>query len=230
MKSNSFRTLLIGVSIGIVLMGSFSMGRWSVKRDGSGGQIQQNQTILDEESVVTKVVEAATPSVVTVSISKTQVINSFPFGFDIFGDFFNIPKQNPETQLIEQDIGTGFIISQDGLIVTNKHVVFDTEAKYKVIIGKEEEVEVQNIYRDPVNDLAILKINKTGLTPVKLGDSDKLKVGQTVIAIGTALGEFRSTVTKGVISGLGRGIVASSGLLGSEKLDNVIQTGVGEVG
>lgn len=224
MKSNSFRTLLIGVGIGIVLMGSFSMGRWSVKKDGSGGQIQQNQTILDEESVVTKVVEAATPSVVTVSISKTQVINSFPFGFDIFGDFFNIPKQNPETQLIEQDIGTGFIISQDGLIVTNKHVVFDTEAKYKVIIGKDEEVEVQNIYRDPVNDLAILKINKTGLTPVKLGDSDKLKVGQTVIAIGTALGEFRSTVTKGVISGLGRGIVASSGLLGSEKLDNVIQT------
>jgi len=224
MKKSNFRILLIGIGIGIVLMGAFSVGRWSVKKDGTSSQIEKSQTILDEESVVTKVVEEATPSVVTVSISKTQIINSFPFDLDIFGDFFNIPKQNPETKQIEQDIGTGFIISKDGLIVTNKHVVSDTEAKYKVIIGKDEEIEVVNIYRDPVNDLAILKINKTDLIPVKLGDSDKLKVGQTVIAIGTALGEFRSTVTKGVISGLGRGIVASSGLLGSEKLDNVIQT------
>ncbi len=223
MKNSYFKILLMGIGMGIVLMGAFSVGRWSILKEGSV-QIKNNQTILEEESVVTKVVEEATPSVVTVSISKTQTINSFPFGLDIFSDFFNIPKQNSETKQIEQDIGTGFIISNDGLIVTNKHVVSDTEAKYKVIIGKDEEIEVVNIYRDPVNDLAILKINKTDLIPVKLGDSDKLKVGQTVIAIGTALGEFRSTVTKGVISGLGRGIVASSGLLGSEKLDNVIQT------
>jgi len=84
---------------------------------------------------------------------------------------------------------------------------------------------VVDIYRDPVNDLAILKVDKNNLPTVDLGNSDELKVGQTVIAIGTALGEFRSTVTKGVISGLGRGIVAgsqSSG--GSERLDNVIQT------
>jgi serine protease Do len=72
--------------------------------------------------------------------------------------------------------------------------------------------------------LAILKVDVNNLTPVVLGDSDKLKVGQTVIAIGTALGEFRSTVTKGVISGLGRGITAGSPIEGSEKLDNVIQT------
>ena len=128
------------------------------------------------------------------------------------------------TKSVEQDIGTGFIVSSDGLIVTNKHVVADTTAKYKVIIGKDEVSEVVNIYRDPVNDLAILKINKNGLIPVEMGDSDKLKVGQTVIAIGTALGEFRSTVTKGVISGLGRGITAGNQLSGTEKLDNVIQT------
>lgn len=79
-----------------------------------------------------------------------------------------------------------------------------------------------NIYRDPMNDLAILKVNKNNLTPVVLGDSDKLKAGQTVIAIGTALGEFRSTVTKGVISGLGRGITAGN-VSGAEKLDDVIQ-------
>jgi len=183
--------------------------------------------VIDEESVVTKVVEQATPSVVTVSISKVTIMNdpfsNFDFFQGIFG--FGIPWESVDReQKIEQDIGSGFIISPDGLIVTNKHVVSDLEAKYKVVIGKDEVVEVKEIYRDPMNDLAILKIDKTGLTPVQLGDSDRLKVGQTVIAIGTALGEFRSTVTKGVISGLGRGIVAGGGYLGSEKLDGVIQT------
>lgn len=183
--------------------------------------------VLDEESVVTKVVEQATPSVVTVSISKVTVqrdpFSNFDFFQGIFG--FGMPdsRVNAE-QKIEQDIGSGFVISADGLIVTNKHVVSDLEAKYKVVIGKDEVVEVKEIYRDPMNDLAILKIQRTGLAPVKLGDSDKLKVGQTVIAIGTALGEFRSTVTKGVISGLGRGIVAGGSYFGSEKLDGVIQT------
>lgn len=223
-QKNTIKTLFLGIGIGLVLMGSFTVGRWSTNKE-NGVLVSNKREVVDEESVVTAVVEKATPSVVTVSIVKKERINNLlPFGFDIFGDIFNIPNQNLETREIEQDIGTGFIISSDGLIVTNKHVVADTGAKYQVVIGKEEIVEVQNIYRDPVNDLAILKINKNDLTPVKLGDSDKLKVGQTVIAIGTALGEFRSTVTRGVISGLGRGITAGGSLLGSEKLDNVIQT------
>ena len=136
-----------------------------------------------------------------------------------------VEKATPSvvTVSIEQDVGTGFIISSDGLIVTNKHVVNDLTAKYKIIIG-EETFEVKNIYRDPINDLAILKIDQINLIPVDLGDSDQLKVGQTVIAIGTALGEFRSTVTKGVISGLGRGITASGQGVASEKLEGVIQT------
>jgi len=149
--------------------------------------------MVDEESVVTRLVENSTESVVTIATS-------------------------------EKDIGTGFIISNDGLIVTNKHVVADVGAKYRVIIGKDLIVDVVNIYRDPVTDLAIIKVNKTGLKTVFLGDSDKIKVGQTVIAIGTALGEFRSTVTRGVISGLGRGITAGTPFLSSERLDNVIQT------
>ncbi len=206
---------VIGVLVGAALMGTFSLGRWSGKNDIL---VNTNKVeILDEESMVTKVVEKATPSVVTVSMQSTQlVLNPLQNLFDSL--------DIASTKNIEQDIGTGFIISSDGLIVTNKHVVANTEAKYKVVIGKDETEEVINIYRDPVNDLAILKVNKTGLIPVELGDSDKLKVGQSVIAIGTALGEFRSTVTKGVISGLGRGIVAGTGLSGSEKLENVIQT------
>lgn len=224
-ETNSTKNLFIGLGIGIVLTLAVSGGVVLERKTGKGNlTISGKREIIDEESVVIGVVEKATPSVVTVSISKTNVISSDPFwGMDFFGGFFGAPGQ-PKEQKIEQDIGTGFIISSDGLIVTNKHVVADSQAKYKVIIGKDEVAEVVNIYRDPISDLAILKVNKTNLTPVKLGDSDKLKVGQTVIAIGTALGEFRSTVTKGVISGLGRGITAGSPFEGSEKLDNVIQT------
>ena len=238
MKLNTLKIFLVGLFLGFLLTGAILTGAVIdrikgialvdnfVSRMGSvGGSAVLKQEVLDQESVVTSVVERATPSVVTVSISKTQVQNNNPFGFDFFGNFFGIPGDTQiETQQIEQDIGTGFIISSDGLIVTNKHVVSDTSAKYRVVIGKEEVVEVTEIYRDPVNDLAILKVKKNNLKTVELGDSGKLKVGQTVIAIGTALGEFRSTVTTGVISGLGRGITAGSPFEGAEKLDNVIQT------
>lgn len=221
----SRKSFFLGLLIGLLLLTAGGAGGilWErTRKSGSTEKTTVKTQLVDEESVVTRVVEKATPSVVTVSISKTSVVQDK--AFDFFSNFFNFPQQQPQTQKIEQDIGSGFIVSSDGLIVTNKHVVSDTQAKYKVVIGKDEVAEVVNIYRDPVNDLAILKINKSGLTPVDLGDSDKLKVGQTVIAIGTALGEFRSTVTTGVISGLGRGIVAGSVLEGSEKLDNVIQT------
>jgi S1-C subfamily serine protease len=236
MEIKTFKGLILGLLIGFSLMVVMVFGAVADRKVGFkflDKYIQNNEVertsidreVVSEESVVTKVVEQATPSVVTVSMSKTRSLNSVDvFGLDFLNQFFNIPKTQENLEPIEQDIGTGFIINSDGLIVTNKHVVADTTAKYKVVIGKDQVVEVENIYRDPVNDLAILKVNKTDLTPVKLGDSDKLKVGQTVIAIGTALGEFRSTVTSGVISGLGRGITAGSVTEGTERLDNVIQT------
>jgi len=152
------------------------------------------------------------------------------FEIDPFDPFNVFREQQPsKEEQIEQDIGSGFIVTSDGLIVTNKHVVADTEAKYRVITKDDKEYEVKKIYRDPTNDLAILKIDPPaggpGLKPIEMGDSGKLKVGQMAIAIGTALGEFRNTVTTGVVSGLGRGITAGSPFEGfAEKLDNVIQT------
>jgi serine protease Do len=113
------------------------------------------------------------------------------------------------------------------MVVTNKHVVSGPNAQYRVITKDSKTYEVEKIYRDPVNDLAILKFNPPAgeLRPVEMGDSNSLKVGQFVIAIGTALGEFRNTVTTGVISGLGRGVIAESPYEGYvEQLDNVIQT------
>ncbi len=109
--------------------------------------------------------------------------------------------------------------------MTNKHVVSNTQASYKVVTQDDKEYEVIQISRDPSNDVAVLKIQGQDFKSVEFGDSSNLKVGQFVIAIGTALGEFRHTVTTGVISGLGRGITAGSIFEGYvERLDDVIQT------
>lgn len=203
--------------LGVGLAGGF-WGRQWLKQDGSDNS-KVVREVLTEENAVTRVVDEVTPAVVSVSIKKSQTV------FDPFQFFFG--GSQTQTKELQQDIGSGFIIdSKEGLVVTNKHVV-SSSGEYRIITATDEELKVEKIYRDPANDLAILKVSLPagGLKTVKLGDSDKLKVGQTVIAIGTALGEFRSTVTTGVISGLGRGIEAGTSLGGSsERLDNVIQT------
>jgi len=184
------------------------------------------ETVVYQESVITKVVEDTLPSVVTVGISKTTITND---SYEIYptnplNPFKLIPGQK---QKIEQNIGSGFIVSKDGLIITNKHVVSDTTAAYKVLTNNNKTYTVEKIYRDPLNDLAILKMTTASgnFKPVPLGDSSSLKLGQLTIAIGTPLGEFQNTVTSGIISGLGRGITAGSPFEGYvEKLDNVIQT------
>ncbi len=184
------------------------------------------QTVVYEESVITKVVADSLPSVVTVGIQKTTSSpGSYQFNpFDPFAPF----KQNPDTQQnVEGNIGSGFIISKDGLIITNKHVVSDTEAKYTVLTNDSKKYNVEKIYRDPLNDIAIIKVTAplSGFKPLPMGDSAHLQLGQLVVAIGTPLGEFTNTVTSGIISGLGRGITAGSQYEGFvEKLDGVIQT------
>src|SRR3990167_7962106 len=177
---------------------------------------KENVRIVNEESVVIDIVEKVSPSVVTVGIEqKLSDIDPFdPFGV------FGLPRAVKQ----EQDIGSGFVVSTDGLIVTNKHVT-DGNEKYKVITQDGKKYDVARIYRDPSNDIAILKISATGLKMVEMGDSSKVKVGQLVVAVGTPLGEFRGSVTKGIISGLGRGITTGSPFEGfAERLDNVIQT------
>src|SRR4030043_314111 len=230
----SIRKVLIGLAVAIIIVASVLGGAISDRLFGykildrffprEASQLITRQRVLIEESVVIDVAEKVSPSVVTVQIAiEKSLINPFGLELEPFG--FSLPPTQGETEKVEQDIGSGFIISQDGLIVTNKHVVSNLQAEYKVITNDDQSYNVQKIYRDPVNDLAILKIEAKGLQPVEMGDSDQLKAGQFVIAIGTALGEFRHTVTTGVVSGLGRGIPAGSPYEGYvEQLDNVIQT------
>ncbi len=180
--------------------------------------------IKSEESVVIDVVEQALPSVVTIGIKFTRRSSDRMEidPFDPFSPFRRIPGNE---RTIERNIGSGFIVSEDGIVITNKHVVNETDAEYTVITNDKQVYIVSKIYRDPLNDLAILKVNTTGLKPLILGDSSKLKLGQKAIAIGTPLGEFQNTITTGIVSGLGRGITAGSMYEGFvERLDSVIQT------
>lgn len=129
--------------------------------------------------------------------------------------------------LNEQILGTGFIVTEDGWIVTNQHVVSTTSAEYFVQTSDGNVLDVQEVYRDPVNDIAVIKVQTDGLNALPLGDSQDLQVGQTVIAIGNPLGELSGTVTKGIISGLGRTVEVSSGGFFNSSVDTfegVIQT------
>lgn len=120
--------------------------------------------------------------------------------------------------------GTGFIITSDGLVLTNKHVVIDSGVNYKVLTSSGESYPAKVLSLDPVNDLAVIKVEANGLPIVELGDSTSLKIGQTVIAIGNALNEYQNTVTTGVISAVDRSILAADGQGRSEELENMIQT------
>ncbi len=177
--------------------------------------------ILDHEMAVINVVEENSPAVVNIVASKYVTMKRFHIE-----DFFHRTEEEYEDEVrerIEIGEGTGFIISKDGFILTNRHVVGDESAEYKVFLPDGTKYDAEILARDPVYDLAVLKIEGSNFSKINIGDSDSIKIGQTAIAIGNALGEFQNTVSVGVISGVGRRIVAQGGSR-VEVLDDVIQT------
>jgi len=202
-------------------------------KNSENKQISQGQSAYvpqtSQEETVMNVVKVASPSVVSIIITKNlSTVEQYP---DWFEEFFgslspnsqSSQNQQGETQKVEVGGGTGFIISQDGLILTNKHVVSDKDADYTVLTNDGQKIPAKVLALDPVQDLALIKIEGTNLPILKLGDSSSLQIGQSVITIGNALGEFRNTVSVGVISGLKRSITAGSGSF-SETLEDIIQT------
>ena len=191
------------------------------------------------ENAVIKAVEKATPSVVSIVVSKDLPVleeclydpfNGF-FRNDFFdsgwrGLTFTIPCPSADkTEKREIGGGTGFVVSEDGLIITNNHVVSDTKAEYTVIMNDTDKYAATVLVRDPDSDLALMRIPMTGLSALPLADSDTVRLGQTAIAIGNALAEFENTVSVGVVSGLSRNVTAKDGQTGRTiTIDNVIQT------
>lgn len=223
--------LLVVIDLGQIYLPSLFQSSNTLSSGNASGKVQ----VVTEESVTINIVKKFGPSVVTITGTANQSQQSqpsSPFGFgpfQFFGMNPGMPSQTPD-QNQTQSIGSGFLVTRDGMIVTNKHVVSDTTMTYQVVTSIGKKYAVKNIYRDPLNDVALIKIDPSQnagekLAPLTLGDSTNLQVGQYVIAIGTALGELRNTVTTGVVSGLGRGITAGSPYEGSvEQLNNVIQT------
>ena len=181
----------------------------------------------DEDTLVS-VIDEVNDAVVSVIITKNvPVYEQYYDTFDPWG-VFAIPRVR-ENGTVEQEVGggSGFIVSSDGLIVTNNHVVADTDATYSIVLIDGFTYTVDVLARDPQLDIAIIKINQPiehRLPYLSFGDSGTLRLGQTVIAIGNALSEFQNSVSVGVVSGLSRTIVASDGFGRSEQLDQVIQT------
>jgi serine protease Do len=194
------------------------------QKDSAG--VSQNINIPNEESAVIEAVKTGSPAVVSIIISKNVPQMDFfsdPF-FDPFGFGQQPQNQGNANQKQEVGAGSGFIVTSDGLVVTNKHVISDTNADYTVMTSDQKKYDAKVQAIDPVNDIGILKIDATDLPVLELGNSSNLQIGQTVIAIGNSLGEFRNTVSKGVISGLKRNVNAGSGFGQSELLSQVIQT------
>lgn len=201
----------------------------SANKDSSGDGTKVS--VIEEESATIGAVEQASPAVVSVIVTKdVPKLDSYfsdPFANDPFFNPFglrNTPRREPETEKQEIGGGTGFILSNDGYIVTNRHVVSDDTAEYSVITNDGDRYDAVVLARDTVLDIAVIKIEAKDLPTINLGDSDKLKAGQTVVAIGNSLGEFRNTVSKGIVSGLKRSVNARDGFGRSETLDEVIQT------
>lgn len=188
-----------------------------------------------EKSPIIQAVKKVSPAVVSIIISRhLPKAESLPFGlWPFFPEGFDpseLYKQIPPEMFDEQGRikvggGSGFIVSKDGIVLTNKHVVVDPRAEYTVVLNDGKKFSAKVLARDPINDVAILKISDDHNFPmVELGDSSRLQLGQTSVAIGNALGQFQNTVSTGVVSGLSRHITAQSGMGRTEELRGVIQT------
>ena len=225
--SFSLRPFLLMAVIGLIagmvggLYGAINLANrpgiqklFNAKNSGSGTSTLNQNIVLQEESAITEVVEKSSPAVVSIVITR-EVSASFPF-------FYEVPGRSGSS-LREVGAGSGFFVSSDGLILTNKHVVNDSRAQYTVVTTDGKKFEARVLASDPSNDLAIIKVDIKDAPFLQFADSNKLQLGQRVIAIGNSLGEFQNTVTSGVVSGLSRNIVAGD-RTGQEQLENLVQT------
>ncbi len=206
-------TISIWVWLGIALLaviaggfGAYGISWWNARHPSSSlASAQSKNIVVSEQNATIDIAKKVSPSVVSITSSVTQQ--------DIFGRTSS-----------GEAAGTGIILTSDGLILTNKHVVADG-GNFNVITSDGKEYKnAKLLATDPTNDIAFLKIDASALQPATLGDSSKVEVGSFVVAIGNALGQFQNTVTTGVISGKARPVTAGDGQGASERLTNLFQT------
>lgn len=178
-----------------------------------------------EKSPIVEVAKKVCPAVITIVISKDlPKIEGFyflPFG----GQDFILPKLKKGKEKTKIGGGSGFVVSSDGYILTCNHVVGDPEADYTVIIDSKHKYQAKILAKDPLVDVAVLKIDEKNLPYLELGDSGQIELGEQVLAIGNPLGEFEDTLSAGIVSGLSRKITAYGGApIRATSLRGLIQT------
>ncbi len=204
--------LAIAVTVGFEFTGSVKSQSNPVR--GSDTESRPIFSLRDLNNAFIDIAKSVTPSVVTVSTEKTLTLQDnggfgFPFNGDPFGDFFGNPQprgrgQTPQRQFKQAGLGSGVIVSQDGYILTNNHVVSEADS-IQVRLSDGRRFPAKVIGRDERTDVAVIKVNASGLTAVKKGNSDSLQVGEMVMAIGSPLSEnLAHTVTQGIVSAKGR--------------------------
>jgi serine protease Do len=190
---------------------------------------KQKKVVTSQSQLISQIAKTVGPSVVSVNVNITSATSNSSGSFGLFG--FSQPSQ-------EQAAGTGIIISSNGLILTNRHVVPEGTTSVSITLADGTELKDVSVLGRTSNadslDIAFLKVNNLDghkLSPAAIGDSSAVQVGDDVVAIGNALGQFQNTVTSGIISGYGRSVQAgSSGGSGlgsagdTENLDNLFQT------
>ena len=171
---------------------------------------------LDEQAATINAINKAMPAVVSIVVYDQELVAI------VNRDGTTVKN----TQEVAKGSGTGFLISADGLILTNKHVVEigdPATAEFRISLNNKKQYYAKLIGKDPLNDLAVLKIFDKNLPYLEMGASSRLPIGTTVMAIGNALGHYNNSVTKGIVSGLNRDVTAS-GPNGLASLANLIQT------
>ena len=215
MKNNN-KVLIFFLSITLIFVCATST--FAINNYFNAKTVTAKNYQFDEQEATILAIKKVTPAVVSIIVADSVRLTELDVATG---------KSASYTEKQEKGRGTGFIISADGYIITNKHVVNvgSDQAEYKIILNSGKQYYAQLIGKDPLNDLAVLKIFDKNLPYVELGDSDKIDMGTTVIAIGNVLGKYDNSATKGIVSGLGRSLIASNNISGnSEALDNVIQT------
>ena len=223
-----FSRVRFGVSVvaafvfGLLFASGLDLTRFGFAQEGKGGKVasSQVQSLAETGSAFEAIADHVTPSVVSIQTQRVRTTRSRQGQRPGIEDFFRNFEPQPQQQEPQEASGTGFIVSKDGYILTNNHVVADAD-KVTVTLLDKRSFDAKVVGRDPTTDVAVIKVNGNDLPVAALGDDNNARVGQWVVAIGNPLG-LDFTVTAGIISAKGRPL---NGILGGRyEITDYIQT------